>query len=131
MNEGKGVHPGRTVLKEGGAGGREPWIETREGGWFFVNALLIMPELVVLIPLVARGVVSLLAPHRPPSPFLDTIPFVASRALPFSGWLLVVPMGTVLWNLRLERKLLPRLFLVLFLVLHLAFFGYTVRSWMG
>ena len=30
-----------------------PWIETPQGGWFFVNALLVAPELVVLFPLVA------------------------------------------------------------------------------
>jgi hypothetical protein len=35
------------------ATGPEPWIETREGGWFFVNALLVAPELVVLFPLAA------------------------------------------------------------------------------
>ena len=108
-----------------------PWIETRQGGWFFVNALLVAPELVVLVPLTLRLVVEALNPGRPPSPFLDTIPFVASKALPLLGWLLVIPIWTTLRNLRLESLLLPRLALGFFLLLHLGFLGYTVWSWVG
>ncbi len=109
----------------------EPWIETRRGGFFFVNALLVAPELVVLFPLTLQFLVGLVAPHRNPSPFLDTIPFVASKSIPYLGWLLVVPIWTTLRNLRMEPLLLPRLALVFFLLLHLSFLGYTVLSWMG
>ena len=109
----------------------EPWIETREGGLFFVNALLVAPELVVLFPLTLRFLVGLMAPDRPPSPFLDTIPFVASRAIPYLGWLLVIPVWTTLKNLRMERATLPRGALVFFLILHLGFLSYTVFSWIG
>ncbi len=109
----------------------EPWIETSRGGWFFLNALLVAPELVVLFPLTMGLVVTLLVPGRPLSPFLDTIPFVASRALPFLGWILVVPVWTTIKNLRMEPLLLPRIALGVFLLLHLSFLGYTVWSWVG
>ena len=109
----------------------EPWIETRRGGVFFVNALLVAPALVVLFPLTVGAVVSLLAPDRPLSPFLDTIPFVASKALPYVGWLLVIPIWTTIRNLRIETQVLPRAALGFFLVLHFAFLGYTVLSWVG
>ncbi len=108
-----------------------PWIETPQGGWFFVNALLAAPELVVLFPLVAGMLVSFLAPGREPSPFLDTIPFVASKAIPFLGWLVVIPILTTVRNLRMDGLLLPRIALGVFLVLHLGFLGYTVWSWVG
>jgi len=110
---------------------KEPWIETPQGGWFFVNALLAAPELVVLFPLVSGLLVSFLAPAREPSPFLDTIPFVASKAIPFLGWLVVIPILTTVRNLRMDGLLLPRVALGFFLVLHLAFLGYTIWSWVG
>ena len=109
----------------------EPWVETTPGGWFFVNALLVAPELVVLFPLLAGRVVSFLAPGRDPSPFLDTIPFLASKALPYVGWLLVIPIWTAAKNLRMDLPLPARISLVLFLVLHVSFLGFTVGSWLG
>ena len=39
----------------------EPWIETPQGGLFFINALLVAPELVVLFPLSLQLLVGLLA----------------------------------------------------------------------
>lgn len=121
----------RGTAAEGQIPPTEPWIETRQGGWFFVNALLVAPELVVLFPLLAGAVVSLLAPGREPSPFLDTIPFLASKALPFVGWVLVVPIWTTLRALRIPGLLLPRVALGVFLALHLGFLAYAVLSWVG
>jgi hypothetical protein len=110
---------------------REPWIETRQGGWFFLNAVLVAPELVVLVPLTLGLVIGLLVPDRGASPFIDTIPFVASKALPVVGWLLVIPIWTTVKALRMEGLLLPRVALAFFLVLHLSFLGYAVLSWVG
>ncbi len=124
--------PGTETQPEPGAETQpEPWIETPQGGWFFVNAILVAPELVVLFPLLAGMVVSFLAPGREPSPFLDTIPFVASKAIPILGWLLVIPIWTTYRNLRMKGPLVPRIFLGVFLLLHLSFLGYTVGSWLG
>lgn len=117
--------------EHGAAVRKEPWIETPSGGLFFVNALLVAPELVVLFPLTLQFIVGLLVPERAPSPFLDTIPFVASKAIPFLGWFLVIPIWTTVRNLKMETATLPRLALVLFLLLHLAFLGYTIWSWIG
>ena len=119
------------MTKEAAVGPEEPWVETRQGSWFFVNSLLVAPELVVLFPLLAGTLVSLLAPGRETSPFLDTIPFVASKAIPFLGWLLVIPIWTTVRNLRMDGLRLPRVALVFFLVSHLCFLGYTVWSWVG
>ncbi len=110
---------------------KEPWIETRQGEWFFLNAVLVAPELVVLVPLALGLAIGFLVPDRGTSPFLDTIPFVASRSLPVVGWLLVIPIWTTLKNLRMKGPLLPRLVLGVFLVSHLAFLGYAVRGWVG
>ena len=128
-----------TDVKEGtdgqgpGVDGRrgEPWIETREGGLFFINALLVAPELVVLFPLVLRLLVGMISSERNPSPFLDTIPFVASKAIPFLGWLILIPVWTTVRNLRIEPRMLPRLALAAFLLSHIGFLGYTVWSWVG
>lgn len=117
--------------RDGESAKAEPWIETPRGGLFFVNALLVAPELVVLFPLSLQLLVGVMAPERPPSPYLDTIPFVASRAIPFLGWLLVVPIWTTIKNLRIEKAALPRVALAFFLTLHLAFLAYTVWSWTG
>ncbi len=112
--------------------GKDPWIETPQGGWFFVNALLVAPELTVLLPLAAGLLVSLLVPDREPSPFLDTIPFVASKAIPFLG----MAPGDSHLDHRPEpsngrASILPRVVLGGFLLLHLSFLGYTVWSWVG
>ncbi len=110
---------------------KELWIETPQGGWFFVNALLVAPEMVVLVPLAAGILVGFMAPGREMSPFLDTIPIVASKAIPFLGWFLVIPIWTTVRNLRMTGLLLPRIALGIFLALHLSFLAYTVWSWVG
>ena len=107
----------------------EPWIETRQGGWFFVNALLVAPEFVVLFPLLVGKFVSFISPERELSPFLDTIPSLAGMALPFLGWILVIPIWTTVKNLRMDGLRFPRVVLVGFLFLHLSFLGYTISRW--
>jgi hypothetical protein len=110
---------------------KEPWIETPQGSLFFVNALLVAPEFVVLFPLCLQFLVGTITEERAPSPFLDTIPFVASYAIPFLGWLVVVPIWTTVKNLRMELGILPRAALAAFLASHLGFLGYTIFSWIG
>ena len=108
---------------------KEPWIETRQGGWFFVNAVLVAPELVVLFPLIVGAFLGFIVPDREPSPFLDTIPFVASKAIPILGWLLVIPIWTTIRNLRMEGLRSPKIALGFFLLLHVSFLGFAVWSW--
>lgn len=107
-----------------------PWVETRAGGLFFVNAVLVAPELVVLVPLVMGAVLRGLGLLQGPSRFIDTIPQVAAYVLPWTGWILVVPLWTALRNLGMEgvgpwaRRALYGM-----ATLHVAFLAYTVWRW--
>ena len=107
----------------------EPWIETKEGGLFFVNALFVVPAFCVMVPLSVRTLLTLVAGPRGESPFLDTIPMLANLVLPYVGWILILPVATTLMNLHREKRLLPRVTLLLFLIIHLSFFAYTVYLW--
>ena len=129
--EGRTTGAGEVGASVDGWGKEEPWIETREGELFFINALLVAPELVVLLPLSLQLLVGLITSERNPSPFLDTIPFVASKAIPYLGWLILIPVWTTVRNLRIETRVLPRLALAVFLLSHVSFLGYTVWSWVG
>lgn len=120
-----------TKARAGKGGGDEPWVETRAGGWFFVNAVLVAPELIVLVPLVARAALRAAGFVEGPSRFLDPIPAVADYMLPRLGWLLVVPIWTTVRNLRMAGvKRWARAGLWAMLLLHLAFLGYTVGRWL-
>lgn len=107
-----------------------PWIETRPGGLFFVNAVLVSPELVVLFPLVVGIVLRTLGLLEGPSRFIDTIPRVAAYVLPWIGWIFVVPLWTTMKNLRMEgvgawaRRALHGM-----AALHGLFVAYTVWRW--
>lgn len=109
----------------------EPWVETRAGGWFFLNAVLVAPELTVLVPLVAGTLLRAAGVLEGPSRFIDPVPAVAAYMLPRIGWLLVVPIWTTIHNLRMEGvERRARLALSVMLALHLAFFGYTLGRWL-
>ncbi len=99
--------------------------------WFFVNALFIIPEYCVLFPLGLRGLLTGLGRSRSPSVFLDTLPSLAAHFLPYVGWLLLLPVGLVFWNLKFERGRWRRGALVLFLLSHVGFLSYTVFLWIG
>jgi hypothetical protein len=109
----------------------ERWIETRRGGLFFVNALLIFPAVMVLAPLLIRVLVRAGGGLARFAPMLDTFPMIAEYILPRLGWLLAFPIGLSLYNLSLERGTLPRLGLSVFLLVHLAFFAWTLAGWTG
>lgn len=114
---------------EGGGDGR--WIETREGGLFFVNALLIFPYVMVLVPLLTRMLVRSRGGLPGESEILDTFPLLAEHLLPRVGWLLVFPLALVIRNLRIESGAWPRAGLWSFLALHAGFLGWTVGVWVG
>jgi hypothetical protein len=109
----------------------ERWIETRRGGLFFVNALLIFPEVMVLFPLLTRVILRAGGGLARVAPILDTFPTIAEYLLPRIGWILLLPIGLVAHNLSLEGAPVPRLALALFLLVHLAFLGWTFAVWTG
>jgi len=108
----------------------DPWIETRAGSLFFVNALLASPALLVLIPLTLGTLLRVMGVIES-SPFFDSVPAVAAHFVPVLGWLAVVPMGTTVMNLRMEQSLVPRLVLMNFLLLHICVLTYTFWRWFG
>lgn len=109
----------------------EPWIETRRGGLFFINALFIFPHVMVLVPLLTRVFVRARGGMQEESTILDTFPLLAEHLLPWMGWLLILPIALVLLNLREEPAPIPRAGLAAFLLLHLAGLGWTVATWLG
>lgn len=109
----------------------ERWIETGEGGLFFVNALLIFPHVMLLVPLLTRILVRARGGLQRESEILDTFPMLAEYVLPRMGWLLVLPVVLVAWNLRVEGRVWPRRALWCFLALHLGLLGWTVATWLG
>ncbi|MDX1567052.1 MAG: hypothetical protein R3223_04575 [Longimicrobiales bacterium] len=126
MDDGEARNDRRVDLPDRGT----PWVETRAGGLFFINAVLVAPELIVLIPLILGAILRGLGLLEGPSRFIDTIPRVAAYVLPWVGWVLVVPLWTTLKNLRMDgvgpwagRALRGMA------GLHLVFLGYTVWRW--
>ncbi|MEX2528754.1 MAG: hypothetical protein WEA09_14080 [Gemmatimonadota bacterium] len=109
----------------------ELWIETRRGGLFFVNALFIFPQVMVLVPLATRIFVRGRGGLARDAPILDTFPMIAEHLLPRMGWLLVIPLALVAYNLTLEDALLPRLGLWAMFLLHLSFLVWAVGVWTG
>jgi hypothetical protein len=120
-----------TAATAGHSPGEGPWIETRRGGVFFVNALLIFPYVMVLVPLATRIVVRARGGLPQASEIVDTFPLLAEHLLPRLGWIILVPMALVIHNLRIEPDPRPRAVLSGFLALHLLFLGWTVGVWVG
>jgi hypothetical protein len=123
----------RRVGKAGeGPAPEERWIETPRGGLFFVNAILIFPYVMVLVPLATRLFVRGVVGGAPrDSVILDTFPLLAGYLLPRYGWLIVLPIFLVVRNLRMEGAPWPRAALLAFLLTHVGFLAWTVAGWMG
>lgn len=119
--------PGRTEEERG-----VPWVETPAGELFFVNAVLVAPELMVLLPLSAGALLRALGLLEGPARFIDPFPRVAAYVLPWVGWVLVVPLWTTWRNLKMEGvKPWARRALYAMLVLHTGFLAYTLWRWVG
>jgi hypothetical protein len=107
-----------------------PWIETRAGQAFFVNALLFAPVFVVLFPLGLRAMVRAITGVIRPS-VLDTIPTLAGYVVPFTGWASLIVAWLVVRNLRMELPAAARWTLRIFLAAHLSFAAYSVWFWVA
>lgn len=109
----------------------EPWIETRPGGLFFVNALLVAPAGVALLPWLLGALARATGVVRGASSVLDTIPTMAWYFLPRLGWL-ALPAAWLAWRaLGVVDRAGPRRWLLLFLAVHLATVVLTVARWLG
>lgn len=106
-----------------------PWIETRAGALFFLNAVLVAPVAMVAFPLLVGWIVRGAGWLVGPSPMFDTIPRLAHYFAPRLGWL-AAPAAFLAWKgVRETGRPGPRIWTGGFLLVHLATFGYTVLRW--
>lgn len=103
-----------------------PWVETRAGGWFFINAILAAPIFMALYPWALRWTLRALGILDRPSRILDPVPAVADHFIPVLGWLSIPAAWLVLRNLRMVERPWPRRFLWLFLAGHAGTVVYTL-----
>ena len=107
----------------------ERWIETREGGWFFVNAVLAAPAFIVAFPLLVGAALRALGVLRGYNRFIDTIPLIAAYVVPYAGLLMVVPLWLSLRSLRWGGPRRARVALRLFAIAHAVALAYAVWWW--
>ena len=100
------------------AGEAEPFVETRAGGLFFLNAVLAGPALLIIWPVIVRGVLRGVGAVNGPSPLLDPVPAVAGQLGPYVGWLSAFPLVTTILNLRLPLPSAARWTLRAFAAVH-------------
>lgn len=107
-----------------------PWLESSSGWLFFLNLLMVTPALVVLFPVVVGGLfraVGLLGSDF--SPYVDTIPWVMSYAVPYVGWLALIPLLTIVRNLRMAIPPWARSSLWVFAAIHVMVIGMATMHW--
>lgn len=108
----------------------EPWVETRAGGLFFINAVLVAPIFMALYPWTLRWVLRGLGVLDRPSRILDPVPAVAAHFAPFLGWL-SIPAAWLVWkNLRDIDRPWARVALWIFLAAHAGMVVYTATRWL-
>lgn len=109
----------------------QPWVETPQGGLFFINAVLAAPVLMALYPWSIRWVLRTTGVLNRPSKVLDPVPAVADHVIPILGWLAIPAAWLVVRNLRTIDRPWPRRALWLFLAVHIGTVGYTILRWLG
>lgn len=108
----------------------QPWVETRAGGLFFLNAVLVSPIFMALYPWTLRWVLRTLGVLDRPSRILDPVPAVANHFAPFLGWVSLAGAWLVWRNLKLVDRPWPRAALWLFMAAHLGMVAYTLALWL-
>jgi hypothetical protein len=111
---------------------REPFVETRAGGLFFLNAVLAGPALLVLWPLLLRALLGGSGGPGRLSVLLDPVPALAGHVGPYIAWLSVIPLVTTLLNLRMPLPAGARWTLRALVLVHvwvLAWWTLEVLGW--
>lgn len=108
-----------------------PWIETRSGMVFFLNALLASPLLIVAYPWAVRWLLRATGLLDRPSRILDPVPAVAAHMMPVLGWLALPALGFAIYGLRLADRRWARILLILFVIGHIGTVIYTIGRWVG
>ena len=76
-----------------------PFVETPAGERFFLNAVLTAPAILVLWPVLLRGMLRALGALDGPSRLLDPVPMVAAYVGPWIAWLSAIPLWMCQRNL--------------------------------
>lgn len=108
-----------------------PWVETRPGLVFFLNALLAGPIMIVAYPWMLRWSLRAAGVLDRPSRILDPVPAVAAYVAPVVGWLALPALLFAIYGLRIADRRWARILLAVFLVGHLATLLYTATRWIG
>lgn len=108
-----------------------PWIETREGGLFFLNTLAVTPTAVVLFTLLLGLALRAAGLLEGPSRMVDTIPRMAHYFAPRVGWLALVGVWLSWKALAVVARRGARFWLTIFLMIHVGTVAYTVMRWRG
>lgn len=108
-----------------------PWVETRPGAVFFLNALAAAPALMALYPWVLGWMLRSAGLLNRPSRILDPVPAVAAHFAPVLGWLALPALALSLYGFRIADRRWARMASGLFAVVHLGTLVYTVGRWIG
>jgi hypothetical protein len=117
---------------DGAPDDREPFLETRAGGLFFLNAVLAGPAVLVLWPVLLRALLGGPGAGGRLGALLDPVPAVAAEVGPYIAWLSAIPLVTTLLNLRMPLPGAARWTLRAFALVHvwvLAWWTLTVLGW--
>ena len=119
----------------GGAGPAEPsvgrgtpFVETSQGGLFFMNAVMAAPALLVLWPVLLRALLRAVGALEGPSPLLDPVPAVAGQVGPYVAWLSAIPLWTCRRNLGMSLPAPARWVLRAFVTVHVGVLGWWVLA---
>lgn len=108
-----------------------PWVETRPGAVFFLNALLAAPVVMAVYPWMLRWALRAAGVLDRPSRILDPVPAVAAHVAPVVGWLALPALAFALYGLRIADRRWARVLLAAFALAHLGTLVYTVSRWVG
>lgn len=109
----------------------QPWVETRPGMVFFLNALVAAPILMVAYPWMLRWLLRTAGILDRPSRILDPVPAVAAHVAPVIGWLAVPALAFAIYGLRVADRRWARLLLWVFVAGHVGTLLYTIGRWVG
>jgi hypothetical protein len=119
----------------GGAGPDEPsvgratpFVETSQGGLFFMTAVMAAPALLVLWPVLLRALLRGVGALEGPSPLLDPVPALAREVGPYVAWLSTIPLWTCGRNLGMSLPAPARWVLRTFVTVHVGVLGWWVLA---